>query len=59
MKYEYQCTMCGASERQPFANSYVCPWCGDGVMKRHFGEPYLDGDETSVSAIVNQKYENK
>lgn len=34
-EYEYQCSACGANETlSNYRSSYVCPWCGEGVMHR-------------------------
>ena len=32
--FEYRCSVCGCSESlKHYRGSYVCPWCGDGVMQ--------------------------
>jgi hypothetical protein len=32
--FYYSCSVCGCSEGlKSYRGSYVCPWCGDGVMQ--------------------------
>jgi predicted RNA-binding Zn-ribbon protein involved in translation (DUF1610 family) len=46
MIYVYICTACAGDERKnKYRGSYVCPWCGDGVMQLE-EEIEEDEDET-------------
>lgn len=34
MYYQYTCNQCGADQEfESYRGSYVCPWCGEGVMQ--------------------------
>jgi uncharacterized Zn finger protein (UPF0148 family) len=44
MNFVYQCNICDTDDqRNRYQGSFVCPWCGEGVMQ--FMEEYEEEEE--------------